>query len=235
MIQELLAQVQKQETKTYISTTIAAWLRKHPETPQGEVEHVLDYLESAKAPPRFLKMPYTVAKEQSKKWVEQQNKKSGGIVETDEDTKIIMISKKTGMRFVQLIGEAAFKREGLLMSHCVASYYGKSGTKVYSLRDSNNNPHCTIEVTGESQVQQIKGKGNGSIHPNYIKYVLKILKYFKMPVRDSELSNLGYNYYSPEYMAYFDQCYKDYKYITFNNKKYVYAHQVLKPRSGSET
>lgn len=38
------------------------------------------------------------------------------------------------------------------MSHCVASYYGRNA-KIYSLRDSKNKPHCTIE-----DGQQVKGK-----------------------------------------------------------------------------
>lgn len=227
MLHELLDQVQKEETKKYINITIAARFKKHPETSQGDVEHILDYLESDKAPARFLKMSYIDAERKAKEWVAQSNKKSQGIVETEEDVKIILRSKTSGFKFVQLVGEAAFKREGLLMSHCVASYYNKQGTKAYSLRDENNNPHCTIEVVGENQIQQIKGKGNGSIHPNYIKYILKILKYFKLPVRDSELQNLGYNYFEPEYKQLFDSCYKDYKYITYNGKQYVYKHQIL--------
>lgn len=230
MLHELLNQVQKEETKNYINTTIAARLRKYPETPQGEIEHILDYLESPNAPLRFLKMSYDEANRQAKLWVERMQKKAGGVVETEEDTKVILRSKRTGMKFVQLIGEAAFKREGALMSHCVASYYGKQGTKVYSLRDANNNPHCTIEVVGDNQIQQIKGKGNGSIHPNYIKYIIKILKYFKLPVRPSELENLGYANYTEDYMKIFDQVYEDYKFITYEGKKYVYKHQNFKAR-----
>ena len=228
MKQELLNQVSKEETKTYINTTIAARLRKHPETSQAEIEHILDYLESKEAPTRFLKMSYEVAKQQSEKWVERMKKKSGGVVETEQDVKVILKERNGGMRFVQLIGENAFKREGNLMSHCVAGYYGKANTKVYSLRDENNNPHCTIEVQGENQVQQIKGKGNGSIHPKYISYVIKILQYFKLPIRDSELENLGYCVFSDKYMKLFEKVYGvNYKYIIFNNKKYVYKYQNL--------
>ena len=231
MIQELLNQVKKEETKTYIQTTIAAWLKKNPETNQSEVEHILDYLESSKAPPRFLKMSYIDARRKSQEWVAQMNKKSQGIIETKQDIKLILQSKSSGLRWVQLIGEAAFKREGLLMSHCVGSYYGKTGTKIYSLRDSNNNPHCTVEIIGDdnNQVQQIKGKGNGSIHPKYIKAVLAFLKKFNVPVRDSELENLGYVAYPPEYTEIFDKCYQNYKFITMAGKKYIYKHQTLVP------
>jgi hypothetical protein len=62
------------------------------------------------------------------------------------------------------------------MSHCVASYYGRD-TVIYSLRDSNNNPHCTIE-----DGNQIKGKGNGSVDPKYIDYVVKFLEKLGMTV-----------------------------------------------------
>ncbi|WP_353889043.1 PcfJ domain-containing protein [uncultured Flavobacterium sp.] len=55
---------------------------------------------------------------------------------------------------VTLKSESSYIREGKLMSHCVGSYYGRDKI-IYSLRDSKNNPHCTIE-----HGQQIKGKGN---------------------------------------------------------------------------
>ena len=72
------------------------------------------------------------------------------------------------------------------MSHCVGGYYG-NGKEIYSLRDKDNIPHCTMEKD-----QQIKGKGNGDIHPKYINYVVKFLEHVGMTVGDSEMKHLGY-------------------------------------------
>lgn len=230
MLNELLKQTEKQEVKNWINTTLAAKLRKEGQLNQGEVEHILDYLNSDKAPARLSKMSYDQAKVASDKWMKTQIKKGNHIIETDADVKVILRSKTTGFKFVKLIGEAAFKREGFLMGHCVASYHDKRGSEVYSLRDAKNNPHCTIEVIRENNiVQQIKGKGNGSIHPNYIKYVLKILKYFKMDVRDSEMQNLGYVYPSEEYNTFVESNFTGVKYINWMGKKYMYKNSNLVP------
>jgi len=91
-----------------------------------------------------------------------------------------------GFKIIKLVGENAYKREGFLMRHCVGSYYGRR-VEIYSLRDKENMPHCTME-----RDQQIKGRGNGSINPKYIKYIVAFLEEMGMSVGDSEMKNLGY-------------------------------------------
>src|SRR5262249_15447219 len=93
---------------------------------------------------------------------------------------------KDGFKIVQLVGKNAYEREGYLMRHCVASYHGSS-KEIYSLRDQDDMPHCTMEKD-----QQIKGKGNGNIHPKYVGYVVKFLEHAGMTVGDSEMRHLGY-------------------------------------------
>ena len=48
-------------------------------------------------------------------------------------------------------------------------------------------PHCTMEKD-----KQIKGKGNGDIHPKYVHYIVKFLEHVGMSVSDSEMKHLGY-------------------------------------------
>jgi hypothetical protein len=171
------------EVINWLNHTLANYLEKK-RAEISEVEHVIDYLAQNKVK-ALHKMSYPQALAKTKKWVEKLNKQAGKIVESKKDTKVVLKLDK-GFKVVQLIGENAYKREGMLMSSCVASYFGRD-TKIYSLRDKNNNPHCTMEYG-----QQIKGKGNGSIHPKYIKYVVKFLEWTGMEVRDSEMKNLGY-------------------------------------------
>lgn len=221
-MQTYLSQTNKEEVKMWIQTVLIAYLKKESEN-QGEIEHIIDYLNSPQAPKRLVRMSYDQAKASTDKWLKAMVKRGDNIIETDEDVKIILKSKSTGYRLVKLIGENAFKREGFLMKHCVASYANKTDTEVYSLRDSNNNPHCTIEVQQKNgQIAQIKGKGNGPIHPNYIRYVLKILKYFKMEIRDSEMQNLGYFLPSDGLRSFIDSNFQEFQYISFQSKKYVY-------------
>lgn len=224
-----LQQTQKESVKTWINKNLVNYLKKNPEN-QSEIEHIIDYLNSDKAPTELAGLQYEAAKNNAEKWVKALQKKGRNIVETEADTENVLIFED-GFKLVKLIEEVSFKREGTLMGHCVASYYNKSDCAVYSLRDLNNKPHCTVEVQGtsNSSINQIKGKGNGPIHPNYIKYVIDILKYFKMDVRDSEMSNLGYSVLpdGAESWKFLEDRFKGIKYCTFNGKKYFYNKSKL--------
>jgi len=184
-------QVQDQEVKEWINTTLNAYLKKNEEN-QSEIEHILDFLTSDRAPKRLRRMSYVQAKEGSAKWLKSLIKKGNNITEVEGKDITVEIDFKDGFKLVKLVSSDSFKREGNLMGHCVASYFGKEG-EVYSLRDSRNQPHCTIEVQGgRNDINQVKGKGNGSIHPAYVEYIMKSLEHFGMNIRESELRNLGY-------------------------------------------
>ena len=146
---------------------------------------MIDYLISDKGPKRLERATYYQMKKKSELWTKSLEKKGLGIIEVEKDTEVVL-DFKDGFRIVKLIGKPAYEREGFLMRHCVASYFG-NGKEIYSLRDKDNIPHCTIEKD-----QQIKGKGNGSIHPKYIEYVCKFLEWSGMEVKDNEMKNLGY-------------------------------------------
>ncbi|MEK9694532.1 MAG: PcfJ domain-containing protein, partial [Candidatus Poseidoniales archaeon] len=166
-----------------------AWVNTHlgkheKEITTDEAEHIIDFLASDAAP-RVARLSYKDAKIKADAWSKKLQDEAAQIHEAPEDTEVVL-DFGDGFKIVKLIGENAFKREGNLMRHCVASYYGKD-TEVYSLRDKNNNPHCTIEKD-----KQIKGKGNGDIHPKYIDYVVRFLEHTGMKVRASEMEHLGY-------------------------------------------
>ena len=168
----------------WIEHTLANYLEKNT-PPQDEVEHIIDYLILGDTSLNMQKMAYLEARKNAEKWVKTQQKKGAHIIETPEDTEVVL-DFKDGFKVVKLIGENAYKREGFLMSNCVASYYGNDKV-IYSLRDADNMPHCTMEHD-----QQIKGKGNGDIHPKYVGYVVKFLEFVGMTVGDNEMEHLGY-------------------------------------------
>ena len=91
-----------------------------------------------------------------------------------------------GFKFVELVSKQCYEREWKIMSHCVWSYYW-GNTKIYSLRDKKNMPHCTIEKDN-----QIKGKWNWYINPKYVKYVVEFLEQLWMTVWENEMKNLWY-------------------------------------------
>ncbi len=168
----------------WLNSTCKNYLKTNPEV-QDDIEHIIDYLISEDAPNNIAGMSYEEAKKNTDKWNKSQIKKGKDIVETESDTEVV-IDFKDGFKIVKLVGENAYKREGFLMSHCVGGYYG-NGKEVYSLRDNKNMPHCTMEKD-----QQIKGKGNGDIHPKYVDYVVKFLEHTGMTVGDNEMKHLGY-------------------------------------------
>lgn len=229
MFDKYLIQTQNEEVKTWITTVLKNYLSKNDEN-QGEVEHIIDYFDARKQwcdsrnkSFNLKKMSYPQAKKLSHDWVKKLSKQAKDIVETEADVET-EIDFGNGVRLVKLVGQNAFKREGKLMSHCVASYYGKNDMSVYSLRDSLNNPHCTIEINNDN-VNQIKGKGNGSIHPKYIKYILKVLKHFKKEVRKSELIHLGYRELTSETFTFYNNNVKNFKYMTYQGSNFMYVHQ----------
>lgn len=227
-LNKYLVQVKSEEVKYWIEHNLKNHLKTNPEQ-QGEIEHILDYMQSDKAPPRLKKMSYVQAKSNAQKWVKALKNKGKDVKETARDVKTIL-KLQDGMRLVQLKTKKAFEREGFLMSHCVASYHNKSGTKVFSLRDADNQPHCTIEVVGDKNLQQIKGKGNGSIHPRYIKHAIQILEHFGLEVRDSEMENLGYLEWNDMEYNFVEENFIGAQYYKVKGKTYFYKYSNLKER-----
>jgi hypothetical protein len=151
----------------------------------SDCEHIIDYL-AHKQFDNLSWASYDLLLAKSHKWIAQLSRNVSRIDESEGVDFEVALDFEDGFRFVKLLSEASYQREGALMSHCVASYYGKN-TDIYSLRDSFNKPHCTIEKD-----MQIKGKGNGDISPKYIHYVVAFLEHMGMKVRESEMSHLGY-------------------------------------------
>jgi len=201
--------------------TTIEWIEKRYNNQEvSELEHIIDYIVSEK-PKRIMKATYDEIKNKAMKWSESLQDKGKNIIETSDDIKEIM-SWSEGFRFVKLISEKSYKREGNMMRHCVSSYFGKDDD-IYSLRDLENNPHCTISKNSE----QIKGKGNGRIHPKYIKYVVEFLEKLDIEVRDSEMMNLGY--------VNIEKIKKKlHKRNNFFRKKYWYMEDKLIDKKGNE-
>lgn len=224
-LNDYLKQAKEKEVKDWINKNLINYLKKNDENVQ-EIEHIIDYLNSEDRPKRIRYMSYEEALNNTSKWTKKLIKKGGNIIETDKDTKVIH-DFKNGMKLVQLIGANAFKREGHIMRHCVGSYVNRNDVRIYSLRDKNSNPHCTIEVQKQNDtISQIKGKGNGSIHPKYIKYILKSLKKIGKDINTQDMQYLGY-ISDEEYIRYVEKHFDGVKFIIYNNKKFIYKYSKL--------
>lgn len=187
-----------EEVLAWCNTVLAVYHRKF-QVPLTEAEHIVDFLLSPDAPSRLKRMSFVQAKASTDAWTKKNQKLGKDLVEEDGDTEVFM-DLGDGMRIVKLLTSNAFKREGFLMRHCVGSYSPESAS-IYSLRDQANDPHVTFEVTRDGEtIQQIKGKGNGCIHPRYIDSTLKFLKSIGLEIRPTDMTNLGYYHMGHEAM-----------------------------------
>lgn len=168
---------------------------------ESDVEHILDFLVSIAAPTRLQKMSFADAKRKAKEWSEQNQKKGRNLVDSIDDIETIH-DFLDGTIIVKLKTKKAFQREGFLMNHCVGGYsISNENCHIYSYRDKENMPHATFEVSKrDNEIIQIKGKGNGSIHPKYVHPILAFLKSIGMEVRPIDMINLGYHHLPKEHL-----------------------------------
>ncbi len=150
------------------------------------IQPVLDYLEAMlDEKPNFALSQLGVdqAVKNAEAWHKKLAKaKKKNIVE--DGTEVVM-EFPDGYRWVRVFGIDSLTREGNTMGHCVGrGYYHQqtllNKTTVYSLRDDDNVPHVTLDVSGD-EVQQIKGKASKEVLPKYLGYVFEFLKKMKWP------------------------------------------------------
>lgn len=182
----------REEVLAWINLVVPAYFRKHDGVARYNFEHIIDYLVSPSAPKRLLKMSIQQANDSAEKWSKANQKKGHNIVDGENDVKVIH-NYSDGSRIVKLLTKDSYKREGFLMSHCLGGYSPNGEIEIYSYRDAKNNPHATFEVRRKGgEVTQIKGKGNGKIHPKYIAPILDFLIAIGQKPRPNEMKNLGY-------------------------------------------
>lgn len=207
MTEQLLAYTKhlnaSQEVLSWLSTTGSKAL-KTSKASESELEHILDYLVSSAAPKRLQKLSITDAKRKTAEWTKANQKHGKGLKDGPEDIKVIH-DFLDGTKIVQLCTKQALQREGFLMSHCVGSYSPETST-IYSYRDASNMPHATFEVAKHGgEIMQIKGKGNGSIHPKYIHPILAFLQAIGFNIRPTDMKNLGYYHIPENLIAHYSQ------------------------------
>ena len=157
-----------------------------------QIQHVIDYLKSPEAPTDLTRLTVPDAIKKSEMWLKDLLKKTKGKTASG-DVEVIK-EYPDGFYWLNLKDQAALDYEGDKMGHCVAGYCGdlKRGTQIISLRDSKDEPHCTIELRGD-YVQQIKGKGNKPVIDKYRQYVKNLLdtELKDIEVETGELNNIG--------------------------------------------
>jgi len=173
--------------KNWLFHKLKSW-RIPPQKPNGEYDHNLpsggmngdhaNFLEQALHAQDFVNNieandpDYNLGLKTWEQVVEDTNEweqiligKGGGKFYNPADREVVM-SYPDGWNMVNVNSENDLDVEGAKMHHCVAGYWNNVRTgssKIFSLRDPQNQPKATIEVQG-NKVIQIKGPNNASIN-----------------------------------------------------------------------
>lgn len=189
--------------KKWVDANYQNFLKKNAPLEQGVFDHVMDWMKSPEASKymaRLERVSVPAAVDLSNKWTVEMNKKNQKALEKVKNldgTKIVY-SFSNGYTFVKLETKESYMREGMAMGHCVGSYDPSDlDMEIYSLRDSNNEPHCTIEFEVRARnLAQIKGKQNGPVIEKYHKLVVEFLNQFNFDTAYSyDLKNIGSIYF----------------------------------------
>lgn len=135
-----------------------------------EVFHILDYFVHSYSNKLDVlsKIGYEDAKLQAAKWIEQSLKKKKE--DPEEGTVEIVKTYTSGYHWVELMDKRSYEREGAKMRHCVGNY-NPDRSRVFSLRDTENKPHVTVEYL-DKRINQISGFANGPVtdktHKEYV-------------------------------------------------------------------
>lgn len=98
-----------------------------------------------------------------------------------------------GWRWVRLASDLALDYEGRRMRHCVGDgAYDRFRTDIYSLRDPDNEPHCTLEYDVQRRrVQQARGRANGDVPDKYLDGVEALLRFLGPRRMNSRLTEFA--------------------------------------------
>jgi len=163
---------------------------------RNQIAHILDYFNSLPDTElsKITRLKFDIALGKSKEWMQELHEKAS--IEEDFEGITTVRAYKEGYSWVRVESAKALNREGKLMKHCVGSYASKVASQqcvIYSLRDPNNKPHCTVEIIKHT-INQIKGVANGAIKEKYIKYCKNFIE---KPIEGEiyrkirDLSNIG--------------------------------------------
>jgi hypothetical protein len=192
---------------------------KYKEEPH--FQDVLEYLIKNGYETKEIMFNFTQAKLKEELWIKSLNGKestSQGLV-----SNILLL--QNGFSIVQLKNQESRNYEGKLMRHCVSTYTDES--EIYSLRDKDNIPHCTLEMK-DNFICQIKGVGNGTVSPKYVQYVLEFLDFKNADIEPFEMENLGYFQLDSYFKDFINQNFKGGKFIIDqHDRSFIYTQNKL--------
>lgn len=179
-------------------SVLANFIKKNGEEAisKSKINHIIDWLTSTDGillHSKLQRISVPQALEHADKWMTKLNKHNDSIQDLAGVEPVY--SFPNGFKVVKLSSQDSYKKEGACMGHCVASFFTRKDSTIFSLRDEHNQPHCTIELyLPDKEICQIKGKGNQGVVEKYHKYVKEFLENSDIDfdsVDNNEASNIG--------------------------------------------
>jgi hypothetical protein len=149
-----------------------------PEDIVDEISHMVDYFSTLEPNDlrKIYKEPYKVINQKVKDWDKELAASSTDTAKEDVAKKRLVSGKDykiikevgNGLKWVKLLTPLSKDVEGDFMGHCVG-HVGYEKADIYSLWDSKNRSHVTIEANDKKKtISQIKGKENKEPVEKYI-------------------------------------------------------------------
>jgi hypothetical protein len=169
------------EITTY-AAHIADWLNSlsiYVEHPEAKDENLRR--EAAQLLRKLDRVSIEQAHDHAERWFSKLN----ATVQTTTTSKDMRLVLKTDKGYwFELLTQDALKEEGAKMGHCVGgggyAVGPGSETRIFSLRDTKNEPHVTIE-TKSGEIRQVKGKQNQPPVPRYASSLCDFLNELGLP------------------------------------------------------
>lgn len=177
------------------------------------------------AHPKFKPVKIKFLRQQAFAWIKQQYPPTAGVT---QDVYVF----SNGFKIVKLIDPDSKNWEAFHMRSCVGDL--KENDNLFSLRDLQNKPHCTLEIESipnqfnqnVKELKQVKGAVNSVVSPKYTHYILEFLA--AQSIMFFELNNLGYQELtSPELSALESHANKP-AIRYFNSKPYLHIFTPIK-------
>lgn len=200
LIDSLVKKAQSQEVIHFIQQKIRPKIISSDKVKDSDYEHyahLLDYLASDKFESEIGLAGLYGATLQA---IEERVRKWSQIKLTrvmDDPKGVISVYEVDNYMWYELTTPQSLDFESFIMGHCVGQGGYDKGVaegriKIYSLRDTKNQPHCTIELR-EGHLAQIKGIKNGTILPKYRKACASFIKnYLQKDLNSLSESHLRY-------------------------------------------
>ena len=148
-----------------------------PEDVVDEIGHTVDYFATLEPNDlrKIYKEPYRVIKQKIQDWDRELASGLNDNEQEDLEKKKLVLNKDYkviqqlgGMKWVKLLTPESKDVEGKFMGNCVGQG-GYDNKDIYSLWDSKNRSHVTIEADDSNKtIKQIKGKSNKEPNDKYL-------------------------------------------------------------------